>query len=271
MQKPFLALVIGVLLISCNNYKDYSDVPYEEKSPSDWENQAVNQINREAPRSWYVPFADNSEVDADDKWSSSLLKSLNGEWLFHLAQNPSERPVHFFKDDFDTRDWNTIPVPSNYELEGYTYPIYTNVQYPHEKTPPTIQDHYNPVGSYKRTFTVPENWKNKEVFLHLGAASSAAYVWVNEEQVGYTQDSKTPAEFDVTGYLKPGENTLAVEVYKWSDGSYIEDQDMWRLGGITRDVFLMAREEQHIPDYKVSAGLLDDYTTGDFRLRAQIA
>lgn len=263
-------LMFAALLWGCQSYSDYSDVPYEEKLPVEWENPAVNQINKEAPRAWFVPFADASEVNSEDKWASSLLKSLNGEWMFHLSQNPAERPAWFFKNDFDTRDWETITVPSNFEIEGFTYPIYTNVQYPHEKTPPVIQKHYNPVGSYKRTFTIPENWDGKEVYLHFGAVSSAMYVWVNEQKVGYSEDSKTPAEFNITKYLKPGDNTLAVEVYKWSDGSYLEDQDFWRLGGISRDVFLMAREKQHVRDFRVTAGLDDDYTTGIFRMQAEM-
>lgn len=263
-------LIFASLLWGCQSYSDYSDIPYEEKLPVEWENPAVNQINKEAPRAWFVPFADASEVNSEDKWASSLLKSLNGEWMFHFSQNPVERPAWFFKNDFDTRDWETITVPSNFEIEGFTYPIYTNVQYPHEKTPPVIQEHYNPVGSYKRTFTIPENWDGKEVYLHFGAVSSAMYVWVNEQKVGYSEDSKTPAEFNITKYLKPGDNTLAVDVYKWSDGSYLEDQDFWRLGGITRDVFLMAREKQHLRDFRVTAGLDDDYTTGIFRMQAEM-
>jgi beta-galactosidase len=270
MQKTFLAVVMSLMFFSCTHFKDYSDVPYEEKSPVDWENPAVNQINKEAPRAYYIPFADTSEVDADDKWASSLLRSLNGDWLFNMSQNPSERPYYFFKDDYDTRNWSTIPVPSNFELQGYTYPIYTNTQYPHAKTPPTIQDNYNPVGSYKRTFIIPDNWDGKEIYLHFGAVSSAMYVWVNGEKVGFSEDSKTPAEFDITKYLKPGENTLAVEVYKWCDGSYLEDQDFWRLGGITRDVFLMARDQQHIRDFRVTSNLADDYTTGLFTLSAGV-
>ena len=176
----------------------------------------------------------------------------------------------FFRDDFDTHDWGTIPVPSNYEMEGYTYPIYTNIKYPHKKNPPYIQDHYNPVGSYKCHFTIPRDWLEKEVYLHFGAVSSAMYVWVNGELVGYNQDSKTPAEFNITSYLQKGKNSLAVEVYKWCDGSYLEDQDFWRLGGITRDVFLMAREKQHIGDFSVTAGLADDYRTGDFDMEAKL-
>ncbi|GAO28052.1 beta-galactosidase [Geofilum rubicundum JCM 15548] len=271
-KNSFLSvLIFSSLLWSCTSYTDYSEVPFEEKVPADWENTAVNEINRETPRAWYVPFASPNEVDADDKWASSLLQSLNGEWLFNYSDNPSSRPFYFFKDDFDTRNWSTIKVPSNFEIEGFTYPIYTNVQYPHEVTPPTIQDHYNPVGSYKRTFTLPADWDGKEVFVHFGAVSSAMYIWVNEQMVGYSQDSKTPAEFNITQYLKPGENSLAVEVYKWSDGSYLEDQDFWRLGGITRDVFLMARNPTHIRDFRVNGNLADDYTTGLLSLQVELS
>lgn len=270
MQKLF-GLIIGLALYSCTNYNDYADVPFDEKVPADWENPAVNEINRESPRAWFVPFASEEEVDVNDIWASSLIRSLNGDWLFKYSKNPSSRPFYFFKDDYDTRKWSVIKVPSNFELEGYTYPIYTNVQYPFAKTPPTIQDNYNPVGSYKRSFTIPDDWSGKDIYLHFGAVSSAMYVWVNGLQVGYSEDSKTPAEFNITKYLKPGKNTLAVEVYKWSDGSYLEDQDFWRLGGITRDVFLMAREQMHIRDFRVEAGLDDDYTTGKFELSIDVA
>ncbi len=272
MIKLRTAVVLLTFLgcIGCKSYKSYEGMAYEEKSPADWENPAVNEINKEKPRAYFIPFASMEEVNRDDKWASSLIKSLNGDWLFHLSQNPSERPHYFFKDDFDTRQWKRIPVPSNWECQGYEYPIYTNVKYPHAKTPPNIQKHYNPVGSYKRTFIIPEDWDKKEVFLHFGAVSSAFYVWVNETSVGYSEDSKTPVEFKITDYLKPGENTLAVEVYKWCDGSYLEDQDFWRLAGITRDVFLMGRNSQHIRDFRVTAGLEDDYSTGTFQFEAEI-
>lgn len=275
MSNKFLNTSWGVILIAsflcvgCKSYHNYEGVPFEEKTPADWENQNVFEINREAPRAYYIPFASEQEVDRDNIWASSLLESLNGDWLFHLSKNPSERPYYFFKDDFDTQEWKTIKVPANWECEGYEYPIYTNSKYPYAITPPNIQDNYNPVGSYKRTFTIPKNWTDKEVFLHFGAAGSAVYVWVNEQQVGYFEDSKSPSEFNITKYLKPGENSLALEVYKWSDASYMEDQDFWRLAGITRDVFLMARNPQHIRDFKVIAGLADDYTTGTFELKAE--
>ncbi len=194
------------------------------------------------------------------------LQSLNGMWKFKLAHNPSERPFWFFKDDYDTRKWDEIKVPSNWELEGYDYPIYTNVKFPHAKTPPTIQDDYNPVGSYKRTFEIPADWKGKDIILHFGAVSSAMNVWVNGEFVGYSEDSKTPAEFNITKYLVKGENTLSAEIFRWSDASYLEDQDFWRMSGITRDVYLVVREEQQIQDFRVFSGLDESYTNGTFQL-----
>ncbi len=254
---------------SCTSFKGYEGVPHVEKTPRDWENPAVFQIGREPPRAYFIPYAGEHEARSADFSNSSRIMSLNGMWKFHLSQKPSERPLCFFKNDFDTRDWKSIPVPSNWEMEGYDYPIYTNIRYPHEKTPPFIQDHYNPVGSYKRTFTLPREWKGKNIFLCIGAASSAMYVWVNEKKAGYSEDSKTPAEFNITSHLKKGKNTLAIEVYKWCDGSYLEDQDFWRMGGITRDVYLIARNDRYIRDYHVIASLDDRYTDGQFELQVE--
>jgi beta-galactosidase len=262
--------MFGAMFTSCKSYTDYKDVSFDEKTPADWENPGVTQINKEEPRAWFIPFAEKGEVDPDNRWASSLIYSLNGDWQFNLSKNPGERPFYFFKDDFDTRQWKTIPVPSNWELQGYEYPIYKNSEYPFEKNPPLTPKHYNPVGSYKRTFDLPKNWDGQEIFLHFGGVSSAMYVWVNEQLVGYSEDSKTPAEFNITKYLKVGANSLAVEVYKWSDGSYLEDQDFWRLSGITRDVFLLARHPNHIRDFRVMASLADDYTTGVFHLDTEI-
>jgi beta-galactosidase len=200
-----------------------------------------------------------------------MLKSLNGTWQFHLAQNPSERPFWFFKNDFDTRQWDEIQVPANWEVVGFDYPIYTNVKYPHEKTPPLIQEHYNPVGSYKRTFEVPAEWDGSEIIAHFGAVSSNMNLWVNEQYVGYSEDSKTPAEFNITEYLVPGENTMAVEVFRWSDASYLEDQDFWRLSGITRDAYLIARGPQALKDFRVGSSLDDSYTNGLFSLDVELA
>ena len=251
---------------SCQ-YKDYSTIPAE--NTTFWEDPAVFQINKIEPHAYFIPFATTEQAQTEDKWQSPMLKSLNGLWKFKLSENPSQRPAWFFKDDFDTRNWDEIKVPANWELEGYDYPIYVNSGYPFKKTPPTIQEHYNPVGSYKRFFSLPAEWEDDEIILHFGAVSSAFYVWLNGEFVGYSEDSKTPAEFNITKYLKPGENSVSAEVYRWSDASYLEDQDFWRLGGITRDVYLLARKKQSIKDFRIGSGLDETYTNGLFSLNVE--
>ncbi|HCY43334.1 MAG TPA: beta-galactosidase [Prolixibacteraceae bacterium] len=270
-MKYFLMMIFAATIATSACKSKYENVSFEEKTPHDWENPAVSEINREAPRAYFIPYATAEQAMQPDIWKSPFIQSLNGTWQFNLSHTPYVRPFYFFKDDYDTKDWTTIQVPGNWEMQGFDVPIYVNVQYPHEATPPTIQKHYNPVGSYKRSFTIPENWKGQDIILHFGAVSSAMYVWVNEQMVGYSEDSKTPAEFNITKYLKKGENSLAVEVYRWSDGSYLEDQDFWRMSGMTRDVFLMARNPQHIRDYRVSSPLVNNYQDGDFKLDIEVA
>ncbi len=262
--------IVVLFTVSCSKYSDYSGVAWEEEENPPWENPLVNEINREPARAHFIPYATVEQARSEDKWQSPMIQSLNGKWKFHLAQNPSERPYWFFKNDFDIREWGEINVPANWELEGYDYPIYTNVKYPHEKTPPKIQAHYNPVGSYKRTFKIPNMWKEKEIFLHFGAASSMLNVWVNGEFVGYSEDSKTPAAFNITKFLKSGENYLAVEIFRWCDGSYLEDQDFWRMSGITRDVYLLARNRQQIQDFTVVSVLDESYTAGELSLSMDV-
>ena len=263
-------ILVFILLLSFSCTSKYENVAFEEPNPKPWEDPQIVEVNKETPRAHYIPYATAEQAVKDDLWESPNIISLNGTWQFHLAQNPGERPFYFFKNDYNTRDWSEIKVPANWEVEGFDYPIYTNVKYPHAKTPPLIQKDYNPVGSYKRTFEIPSDWDQKEVFLHFGAASSFVNVWINEQYVGYSEDSKTPAEFNVTKYLKKGTNTLAVEIFRWSDASYLEDQDFWRLSGITRDVFLMARNKQNIRDFKVTAGLDEKYVHGIFGLEVEI-
>ncbi|HEY3370469.1 MAG TPA: glycoside hydrolase family 2 TIM barrel-domain containing protein [Prolixibacteraceae bacterium] len=270
-MKYFLFLFFAAIATSGTCQNNYKNIAFEDKSPHDWENPAVSEINRELPRAYFIPFASTKEAMQNNLWKSPFIQSLNGTWQFNLSHNPYIRPFYFFKDDYDTKDWTTIQVPGNWEMQGFDIPIYTNIRYPHEATPPKIQKDYNPVGSYKRSFTIPENWNGQDIYLHFGAVSSAMYVWVNEQKVGYSEDSKTPAEFNISKYLKKGTNTLAVEVYRWCDGSYLEDQDFWRMSGITRDVFLMARNPQHIRDFRVSSPLVNNYQDGDFKLTVEVA
>jgi len=201
-----MTLLAGIS-ISCTRYSDYKDIPFEEPDPKPWQTQYISQFNREEPRAYFIPYTSVEQAQEDNKWQSPLLLSLNGTWKFNLAEKPADRPFWFFKDNFDTRKWDDIQVPANWEVNGYDYPIYVNVTYPHDVTPPAIQEHYNPVGSYKRQFTLPDSWNGKEIYLHAGAVSSNMNLWINGEYVGYSEDSKTPAEFNITRFLKKGKNS----------------------------------------------------------------
>lgn len=263
-------LLFLALITSCSVKHKYNNLSWKEDSNPNWENPEVFQVNKEAPRSYFIPYVNEDDVLKDEHAASPFYQSLNGKWKFNWVKKPADRPYYFFKTDYDDSDWDFINVPANWELEGYGVPIYTNVKYPHEKTPPKIQEHYNPVGSYRTTFTVDALDASEEVFLHFGAVSSAMNVWVNGEKVGYSEGSKTPAEFNITKYLKKGENVLAVEVFRWSNASYIEDQDFWRLSGITRDVFLLKRNKIHIRDFWVKAGLVNNHMDGNFNLNIEL-
>jgi len=229
---------------------------------NDWENLSVNSINREAARTYSMPLADESAAFTDAIEPETPYKmSLNGIWKISWAGNPDLRVKDFYRADYPDADWLTIDVPSCVEMRGFGSPGYVNVRYPHKLEWPFIKDRqsgkadYNPVSSYRRKFTVPEGWAGREVFLRFDGVYSAYYVWVNGEKVGYAEDSKLPSEFNVTKFLKPGENVLAVEVYRWCDGSYLEDQDMCRFSGIFRDVTLWSMPKDGIWDFKVSEKL----------------
>ncbi|HPM19219.1 MAG: DUF4981 domain-containing protein [Bacteroidales bacterium] len=271
-MKRFIVCIAAVLFIltSCKRYSDYTNIPFSEKEPRDWENPAVFNINGEAYHASFISYPDENSIIQDDKTVSPNYLSLDGIWKFHYADSPDKRPFWFFKDDFDTRKWDNIEVPSNWQMKGYDVPIYVNADYPFKKNPPYIEHSWNPVGSYKRTFTVPASWKKKDVFLQFGAVSSAFYVWVNEQLVGYRQESKLPAEFNITKYLRKGKNSLSVEVYRWSDGSYLEDQDFWRLSGIQRSVFLHARPKTRIVDFFAVADLENNYRDGNLKLSVEL-
>ncbi len=204
--------------------------------------------------------------DALQKNSSPFILSLDGLWKFQLTNNPSERPEDYYKNNFDVSKWNNIKVPANWQVEGYDKFIFTDVEYPIPPNPPFVPKDYNPVGSYKRTFAVPSGWKDKNVFIHLGAVNSFFYLWINEHYVGLSKDSKTPAEFDIGKFLQKGENTVSLQVFRFSDGTYLEGQDMWKLSGIERSVYLIARPKLSVYDFFVKAGLDEDYKNGLFDL-----
>jgi beta-galactosidase len=251
----------------------------------DWENPHIFEINKEPAHESYIPYATIEEAKADpnyrlpwERTHSSRYLLLNGKWKFNWVKEPKLRPVKFFEPNYDVSRWNEIEVPSNWEMLGYGTPIYTNVTYPYANKPPYIrpQKGYtnekepNPVGSYRRDFTLPENWNDKEIFIHFNGVYSAFYVWVNGKKVGYSQDSNTDAEFRITPYVKKGRNVVAVEVYRWCDGSYLEDQDMFRLSGIHRDVFLFATPKVRLRDIYLTNKISDDLAQATLNVRAKI-
>ena len=245
--------------------------------PNDWENPAVNSRNREPARAYSMPLATVASALNDDiEPSTPFKKSLNGIWKISWCGNPALRPMNFWNTDFDDSEWFTIDVPSCVEMRGFGSPGYTNTRYPHAKKWPKILDNdtqtddYNPVSSYRRTFTVPAEWRGREVFLRFDGVYSAYYVWVNGKKVGYAEDSKLPSEFNITKYLKPGENLLAVEVYRWCDGSYLEDQDMFRFSGIFRDVTLFSTPKVRLDDFSVTQTFSPDYRNATLHLKTTV-
>ena len=265
--------VIGLLIFSCT-VKNIKGQQANNKclwNNPEWENPEIFQINREAPRATFYNYASTDKALAENDWkNSSFYKSLNGTWSFYYADSVQARPADFYKTDFSLKGWDTISVPSNWEMHGFGLPIYTNVVYVFPKNPPFIPHNMNNVGSYKRDFEIPENWENKTIYLHFAGVSGAMYVYINGVLVGYNEGSKTPAEFNITKHLKSGKNQIAVQVLRWSDASYIEDQDFWRLSGIERDVYLRADNPIAIHDFKVGSDLLNDYKDGAFSLNIEL-
>ncbi len=238
----------------------------------DWENPDVVGRNKEPGHCTLMPYGTLEDALKGVRETSPFYQLLDGQWKFNWVRKPADRPMDFHADGFDAESWETIPVPSNWQLEGYGTPIYLNVPYPFPPDPPNIPGDYNPVGSYLRTFTVPSSWQGREVFLHFAGVKSAFYLWINGNEVGYSQGSMTPAEFNVTPYLnRGGTNRLAVQVFRWSDGSYLEDQDMWRLSGIYRSVFLFSVPKVHLRDFAVRTPLDKNYENGKLQIRPEIA
>jgi len=230
---------------------------------NDWENPALVQQNKEKLHATSMVFTNTADVKADDYSKSPFYQSLNGTWKFIYTDQFANRSVDFFKTNLDDAKWNEIAVPSNWELKGFGIPIYTNIVYPFPKNPPFVGDN-NPVGTYRKQFTVPATWDGKEVLLHFGSITGCAFIYVNGQKVGMTKNSKTPAEFNISPYLVKGNNVLAVQVFRWHDGSYLEDQDFWRISGIERDVFLYALPKLSVWDFFLKADLDAKYTNGLF-------
>ncbi len=279
--KPLTNFFVVATLTSLFSLGAFAQTP-------DWENPEMFNQNKEAPHATLMPFKDEQAALTKKRQGSVFYKSLNGTWKFKLVHKPADKPVDFFKSSFDVSGWDDLPVPSNWEVQGYDVPIYVNHQYEfadykapvseeiefvdkiYPKYPGKVPHDYNPVGSYRRDFTVPTSWDGRRVFIQFGGVKSAMYLWVNGKKVGYSQGGKTPSEWDITDYIQKGDNTLAVQVYRWSDGSYLECQDFWRISGIQRDVFLYSTPHVRVRDFFVKAGLDENYKDGIFELDVDI-
>jgi beta-galactosidase/beta-glucuronidase len=229
------------------------------KQKGDWETLFVLQRNRMPERAYFFSYADPISALTYERGNAYGFKLLNGGWKFHYALNPEEAPKKFYEESFDVSDWDDIEVPSNWQMHGYGKPHYTNVQYPFPVDPPNVPTE-NPTGSYRRDFYLPREWVNQKVIVRFEGVDSAFHVWINGREVGYSQGSRLPSEFDITPYVREGNNIIAVRVYQWCDGSYIEDQDMWWLSGIFRDVYLLVKPNVHIYDFFIRTTLDQTYT-----------
>lgn len=236
----------------------------------EWQNPAIIGINKQAVHGTFIPFQDETTALTSNRNQSNLFQSLNGKWQFKLYENPLEVPKDFYESK--NVKWDSIEVPSNWQMKGFGTPYYVNMMHPFEVNPPFVPTDKNETGCYLRTFDIPKNWQNKEVVLHFDGVQSAFYVWVNGKKVGYSQGSMTPAAFNISPYLdaETDSNTLAVEVIRWSDGSYLEDQDFWRLSGIYRDVYLYALPKNHISDFHIQPLLDENYRNAELQIDFKI-
>ncbi|MDR0505657.1 MAG: DUF4981 domain-containing protein [Dysgonamonadaceae bacterium] len=286
MKKHFNKSVISLgivffFIIACSDILSAQSKRTQKKEMPEWQDVSVTGVNRMAMKASSFAYESKELAESFQKEKSTYFQSLNGIWKFKWVENPSLRPVGFQQELYDVSGWDNFQVPANWEFNNtgktYGYPIYVN--HPHEfgvrhpqidKLIENIPSDYNPVGCYRRDFSIPDNWSGREIFIYLGAVKSAFYIWINGKYVGYSSDSKLEAEFDITPYVHPGKNSIALEVYRWSAGSYLECQDFWRISGIERDVYVYATPKVSIRDFKINSSLNDNYKDGILNLAVEI-
>jgi beta-galactosidase len=239
-------------------------------SPDNWENPAVFEMGQNAPHAFHVPYSSIEDALENDACTSGNFILLNGMWKFKWVERPDLVPENFQDPSYNTKKWDEISVPSSWQMEGYGHPKFRNISLTYEDDAPRIPDYYNPTGCYKRTFKIPAEWTEKEVMLRFEGVKSASYVWINGEKAGYNQGGFEPAEYNITPFLKKGKNDISVEVIRFSDGSYLENQDMWRLSGIFRDVKLYAQPKVFISDFFHTTDLDSEYKNATLKVEAKI-
>ncbi|MDN3618142.1 glycoside hydrolase family 2 TIM barrel-domain containing protein [Polaribacter undariae] len=272
MKKSLLIIIALVATFTSCDKGDTKPIYVADKWENpEWENPEIYQINREEPTASFYKYADDAAALKNESWkNSSLYKSLSGTWKFYYADSVQARPTDFYKAGFDISQWDDIEVPSNWELKGHGIPIYTNRTYMFPPNPPYIPHNLNNNGSYKKEFEVSEDWDGKDIYLHFEGVSGAMYIWLNGQKVGYNEGSKTAAEYKITDFVKKGKNDLAVQVLRWSDASYMEDQDFWRLSGIERDVYVYAANKVTLRDFRVTSDLENNFKDGIFKVDLKV-
>jgi len=248
-----------VLSLSCTQKQDYHN------------DHTKFGVNKLIPHADFFAFETEDLASQNNQNNSDRFLTLNGNWKFQWVKSPKDRIKDFYKPDLDDSGWGTIPVPANWEVEGFGYPIYLDERYPFNTKWPNSPKEYNPVGTYRRSFFIPKEWLNNDIIMHFAGAKSAMYLYISGQFVGYSQGSKTPAEFDVTSFLTEGENLLAIQMYRWSDASFLESQDMLRMSGIEREVYLYSKPKVAITDFHVISDLDDDFSTGLFNSNIKVA
>lgn len=234
------------------------------------ENPSVFELNQEEGHTPLVPYFSIDQALANNVARNPNYLSLNGIWKFHYSDTPEGIISDFYKEGFNDRRWDTIRVPSNWEMKGYGDPLFRNVTTPFRPDPPGVPREYNPTGSYRRTFNIPASWKERVIFLRMEKTASASFVWINGKEVGYNEGGQEPAEFNISGFIRPGKNTIAVATFKYSDGYYLEDQDYWRLAGIFDDIWLFAAPKTHIFDWAATTDLDENYTNARLSINARV-
>lgn len=248
-----------IVCISCIYLLSHSQNSLHSSLDSLLENPEIFEIGQEPPHASLRSFSMEEEAFYIPGPFREDFSNLNGKWKFHRAPVPEEAPSRFFEPGYDVSEWEEINVPSNWQMEGFGHPKFRNIAHPFKSDPPRVPDEYNPTGSYKRTFTIPETWKEKIILLRFEGVHSAFLLWINGKEAGYNQGGMEPAEFDITDLVRSGNNEISVQVYRYSDGTYLEDQDMWRLSGIFRDVYLLALPGLSIRDYYVTTDFDENY------------
>ncbi|WP_428228418.1 glycoside hydrolase family 2 TIM barrel-domain containing protein [Flavobacterium sp.] len=260
--------IVSVLIASIFSGQAQEKVPF-------WQNEKINEEHREPMHASYYVF-ENEVLAAKNDWKASKnYLDLNGIWKFKYVDSPNDLPAAFEKSTFDDTAWDNFKIPASWDVNGYGYPVYTNTTYDFAKyikiNPPFVPTNYNPTGVYRREITIDKSWEGKDIFLHVGTAKSNLTVWVNGVYVGYGEDGKLPSEFNLNKYVKTGKNSIVLKVMKWSDGSYLECQDFWRMSGITRDTYLVARNKAHLKDYEIIPDLDASYVNGTLKISTEFS